>query len=193
MLRSYPAVGISRGEPCQHCASAALADDDAASRETQRAAAPRRRRPAVRPPLVDDPSLGAILEELDLALDADAAVPYLAPPSLIDRLLVPLSDGSWSEVVHTDPAAFATADPISEANLRDLEEELLDGPDSLLTPSRLIARLPGPTDGSVRHTTSDWMVSATLILLVFAGAAAGALVFRERLSDIVVHWQTRLE
>lgn len=159
-------------------------------------AAPRRREPVIRPPLADDPCLDATIEELDLAMGACTPDSYLAPPPLMDRLFLPRSYGRWSQVLHLESAASPTADPIGEATLGDLDGGLLDGPVVAVlsaTPPPLMARLPGPRHSRARSTASDWTVSATLILLMFAGAAAGALVFHERLSDIVSQWETRLE
>lgn len=161
--------------------------------ERQLPAAPRRREP--RPPLVDDPCLNTALEELDLELGAGTAEAYLAPPPLIARLAVPRSHGRWTRPLPADAVPAPDIDPITETHLGDLDEELPDESaeaESFDEPPPLMAQLPGPTGFSARHAVSDWMVSVTLILLMFAGAAAGALVFRERLSDIVVQWEARL-
>jgi hypothetical protein len=157
--------------------------------------------------LLDDPRLIATLDEVDLALDAGTPASYLAPPPLTARLVVPLSHGRWSPMVDAESDSF-TADPLSDAHLRALDGGLTnehDEPEPLAAPPSLQEWLPGPTDAPRRKTVpqapvrksspplSEWMVSATLILLVFAGAAASAVVFRERLSAIVVHWDFRLK
>ncbi len=153
--------------------------------------APRRGEPVVRPPLMEDPRLNATIEELDLALGGGTADSYLAPPPLIARLAVPRSRGRWSEILPLESAASFDTGPISEANLGGLDEKLLDDSaqgEACAAPPPLMAQLPGPTRASARNTVSDWTVSVTLILLMFAGAAAGALVFHERLSQIVFQW-----
>ena len=131
---------------------------------------PRREERRVRPSLVDDPCLDQTLEELDLALNPDDSQSYAAPPPLMARLFLPQARGRWSKV------------PVEAAS---------DDPDIVLAPPP--SALPEPAELPVHDVVvSDWMVSATLVLLVFAGAAAGALVFHERLSAIVFHLQTRL-
>lgn len=158
-------------------------------------ATPRRGAPVPRPPLIDDPSLDATIEALDLALGATADS-YQAPPPLMARLAVPRSGGRWTQVLPAESATSCSPNPISEARLGNLDEELLDDsvePPSLPERPPLMAYLPGPTRAPARHTASDWIVSATLILLMFAGAAAGALVFHERLSDIIFPADARLK
>jgi hypothetical protein len=158
-------------------------------------ATPRRRAPVPRPPLVDDPSLDATIEELDLALGSTADS-YQAPPPLMARLAVPRSGGRWTQVLPEESTTSCSPNAISETHLGNLDEELLDHsaePPSLPVRPPLTAYLPGPTRASVRHSASDWIVSATLILLMFAGAAAGALVFHERLSNIIFPSDARLK
>jgi hypothetical protein len=175
--------------------------------EGQSSAEPQRRRPVVSTPLADDPQLTATLEEIDLALGAVTPAPYLAPPPLTARLVAPLSYGHWSPILEAKSDSF-TADPLSDEHLEALDGGLLDEraePEPFAAPPSLNEWLPGPTHASrrkkpleppVRKSSpplNQWMVSATLILLVFAGAAASAVVFRERLSAIVVHWDFRLK
>jgi hypothetical protein len=179
--------------------------DDGVTDEGQLFTAPRRR-PAGQTPLVDDMRLIATLDEVDLALDARPSASYLAPPPLTARLVLPLSNGRWSPIL-AESDSF-TADPLSDAHLGALDGGLTDEddePEPLATPPPLKAWLPGPTgaprrkkipQAPVRKSSpllSEWLVSATLILLVFAGAAASAVVFRERLSAIVVRWDLRLK
>ena len=196
---------MSPDEPFRLHPEVEATQNDGDGAEGQRAAKARRRQPS----LVDDPRLAVTLEEVDLALDATSPESYLAPPPLTDRLVVPLSYGRWSPIVHAKSAPSFGADPISEEKLSDIDGEFTDGPaesDSLAIPPPLMARLPGPTHLSARRTRtrlsppgnssstlSEWTVSVTLILLMFAGAAAGAVVFHERLSAIVLRWDLRLK
>jgi hypothetical protein len=181
--------------------------DDGVTDKGQPSAAPRRPRPVVQTPLVNDPRLTATLEQIDLALGGVTQASYLAPPPLTARLVVPLSYGRWSPILHAESDSF-TADPLSDAHLGTLDGGLTDehdDPEPIAAPPPLKAWLPGPTHASRRKKVlqspvrkssaplSEWMVSATLILLVFAGAAASAVVFRERLSAIVVQWDFRLK
>jgi hypothetical protein len=169
-------------------------------------AAPRRRESVRRVPLVDDPCLDTTIEELDLAMST--GTPYLEPPPLMARLFLPRSSGRWSQVLPSESSTFFSDDPITEASLRSLDGELPDAPDATewsgMRPplmarlpgpagAPLISELPGPTTAAPRNAAYDLVVSVTLILLVFAGAAAGALVFHEQLSDIVVRWETLLK
>jgi hypothetical protein len=175
--------------------------DDGVTDERLSSETPRRQRSAGQR-LVDDPHLIATLDEVDLALDAATPAPYLAPPPLTARLVLPLSNGRWSPILDAESDSF-TAEPLSDAHFRALDGGLTDEhdePEPIAAPPPLKAWLPGPIgaprrkkvpQAPVRKSSpplGEWMVSATLILLVFAGAAASAVVFRERLSAIVVHW-----
>lgn len=200
-------TNLRRDEPARPPADIELAKNDGDTKKSQ--PAERRRQPVFQPSLADDPRLHATLEQVDLALKTTTPESYLAPPPLTARLVVPLSYGRWSPILHAESAPSFDADPISEAHLSEIDGELMAGPaelDSFATPPPLMARLPGPTHASDRRKrgrpspvrsvsapVNQWIVSVTLILLMFAGAAAGALVFHERLSAIVLRWDLRLK
>jgi hypothetical protein len=130
-------------------------------------------KPIVRPPLADDPDLPARLELLDNGLAAGADNPDL--PAGLELL----DDG-------------LAAGP--------------DNPDWLVDPPLLTARLvlPVPQERSRRvfqkradkvfaqDTVSEWITSATLVLAMFAGATCAALVFHDRLSEVVVRCEAHL-
>ena len=188
-------INIRPGEPSGLCPDDELVNQEVGTDERQLPEAPQRRARVVRPPLVQDPRLGAFLDEVESAMADDSSGSYFEPPPLIARLALPLSHGRW-QVLHTGSAPPPEAGSIREVDLENLDGEWLDDPagsDSFAPPPPLVTRLPGPTRASARDTVGEWMVSATLILLMFAGAAAGALVFHERLSVIVFQWEARLK
>jgi hypothetical protein len=155
----------------------------------------------VRPPLVEDPSLGASLEQLDIGIVSGAGA-YLAPPPLMAQLVVPRGEGWWPGL--NSQAAAADAETISDASLGDLEKGLPDvtaGPDWFVKPPPLMTRLVLPrTHRGVRRvaeavaeppsapesTISPLMMNAALVLMTFVGAAAAALVFHEQLAGIML-------
>lgn len=192
--RPCPMIDIRRVKPSGHSPDRELVNDNG-DIDGQLPPAPRRREPVARTSLVNDPRLHEILEELDVALDVGTSDSYLSQSPLSARLVLPRSRGRWSQVRLTESAPSFTVDSISEANLADLDRELPDSsdePDSFSAAPLLRARLPGPTPLRVGNTVSEWLVSVTLIILIFAGVAASALVFHERLSDIVYQWETQL-
>jgi hypothetical protein len=164
--------------------------------------------PAVRPSLVEDPSLATSLEELDLGLAARPADAYLAPPPLMAQLAVPRSYGGWWQ----GPGASEAPEPggsISEASLTEFDKGLPHEalvPDWLVKAPPLMTRLVLPraqrtapqvlvdaaTGAAAEHAISPVTLTVALVLMTFMGAAAAALVLHEQLAAIIVQMQTYL-
>ena len=189
------------------------ADESPAPRRAEPAEeppAPRRAESAIRPPLVEDPSLVACLEELDELVGGPVSPDsYVPPPPLMARLVVPRPSGRGWQPIEAASAESLGPDSISRVSLGELDRGLHDvegAPDVVVTPSFPTVRfVPAPapahdedvdeavsTYGLGRDMATDWMMSATLILMLFAGAAAAALVFHARLADIVVQFEASL-
>ena len=163
------------------------ADAPATLEDQEPVASPRRR---------DHLGLNGTFEELDLGMDAAVPESYLAPPPLLARLFPPRSVNRGFHAVQPELVPSSPTDSISAESLEDLDCGLEDGLaelDPAATTRRRMTHFPALPDPPARNGISEWMVSVTLILLMFVGAAAGALVFHERVSQIVVQWGTHLK
>ena len=150
------------------------------------------------PNLIDEPDLLERLAELDRGLFDDASEANrheTALPPLIERLIIPQSDGQWRQICQGDASGSAgngsgtwlcaigsprAQDPATPQNLFREQD----------VPRREEQTWPPPLASAT--SGSALMMSAYLVLSMLLGAAGAAFTFQDQFTAAVVQLESRL-
>jgi len=159
---------------------------------------------------VDEPDLLDRLSALDHGLSESAERPYVAPPPLVDRLLIPEGEGRWRSNCLTGQDASRTIDSPIQEEFDGLDEGLLDSSatadsvfasgarDSGPRPRPRMHHVVIPSGPLTRIRTSGTfprVLAAQLVLTMMcgaAGAAGAAFVFHDRLAVAMARVEAHL-
>ena len=147
--------------------------------------------------LIDEPNLLDRLSELDEGLlDADAR-PYVPPPPLIDRLLIPEAEGRWRMNCRQTPSVPDAVD--ARTAFDTLDAGLLESSataDSVFSRQAEIVRqgrrqhvvYPNarPSIAPTRRATRTVVAAGWMIVMMMTGAATAGLLFHSRLEAAIV-------
>jgi hypothetical protein len=178
LLAALPGIaGVISGNPVQLCVACPLSTLVAM------------------PDLAEDPSLFEHLANLDRGVVDSVLDPgsFVAPPPLMDKLFIP--DGRrWRQTFQSDASSYLIPDALGDGKLEELDRGLVQEPERSDRRRQLRAVLANhPTRPISSNAISRWLISAWLVLLMFAGAAVAALAFHDRLSAVIVLVEDRLK
>jgi hypothetical protein len=147
------------------------------------------------PDLAEDPSLLEHLANLDRGLVDRVLEPgsFVAPPPLVEKLFIP-HGRRWRQTFQSDPSSCLIPEALGDGKLEELDRGLVHDPEKFDRRRQLravIANHPARLISS--NAISGWLISAWLVLLMFAGAAVAALALRDRLSAVIVLVEDRLK
>jgi hypothetical protein len=147
------------------------------------------------PDLAEDPSLLEHLANLDRGVVDRVLEPgsFVAPPPLLDKLFVP-HGRRWRQTFQSEPGSYLIPEALGDGKLEELDRGLVHEPERSDRRRQLRAVVPNHTARLISsHAISGWLISAWLVLLMFAGAAVAALAFHDRLSAVIVLVEGRLK
>ena len=146
------------------------------------------------PDLAEDPSLLEHLANLDRGVVDRVLEPgsFVAPPPLVDKLFIP-HGRRWRQTFQSDPVSYLIPEALGDGKLEELDRGLAHEPERFDRRRQLRAVVPNPARLISLHAIGGWLISAWLVLLMFAGAAVAALAFHDRLSAVIVLVEHRLK